>query len=489
MRFLNIEREVTAGDWSRPDWPKLWLYNAHYFDVLATDAAAANPARADAAIANWIAENPPGSGIGWEPYPLSLRIVNWIKWALDGHRLSAAALQSLAVQARYLLRRIEWHLLGNHLLANAKALVFAGVFFDSAESAGWLREGLRILAREVHEQILADGGHFERSPMYHSIVLEDLLDLLNLASSSGPQVAQELASARTGWSAAAPRMLSWLDAMCHPDGEIAFFNDAACGIAPSPSALRRYAERLGIADAGTHTIGLKSLPDSGYMKAAIGSGVLIFDAAPIGPDYLPAHAHADTLSFELSWSGQRVICNSGTSTYETGAARDWERSTAAHATVEVDGRSSSDVWRGFRVGRRARVCGVAVHRGDDSVSIEAAHDGYARLTGKLLHSRRIEMQDGLVRWRDRIAGSGVHDIVGRIPLHPDIRVEQSGTSSFELAYLDRMVLRLTIDAAATAAIEAGTYAPEFGKVLARPVIAWRLKAALPAEIVVSLRAA
>ena len=39
----------------------------------------------------------------------------------------------------------------------------------------------------------------------------------------------------------------------------------------------------------------------------------IFDVAPLGPDYLPGHGHADTLSFELSLFGHRFITNSGTS--------------------------------------------------------------------------------------------------------------------------------------------------------------------------------
>src|SRR5439155_4285503 len=121
---------------------------------------------------------PPGFGAGGEPYPLSLRIANWSKWACSRFSLSGAAVHTLAVQARYLRGRLEHHLLGNHLLANAKALVFAGLFFDGDESKEWLDVGLGILERELTEQVLADGGHFERSPMYHSIVLEDILDLL-----------------------------------------------------------------------------------------------------------------------------------------------------------------------------------------------------------------------------------------------------------------------------------------------------------------------
>ena len=83
-------------------------------------------------IGKWIEENPPGMGNGWEPYPLSLRIINWIKWVLDRYGLPDEALYSLAVQTRYLFKKLEYHLLGNHLYVNAKALVFAGLFFDGS---------------------------------------------------------------------------------------------------------------------------------------------------------------------------------------------------------------------------------------------------------------------------------------------------------------------------------------------------------------------
>ena len=47
----------------------------------------------------WIAGNPIGFGVGWEPYPISLRICNWIKWHLSGNRLQTAAVESLFLQA------------------------------------------------------------------------------------------------------------------------------------------------------------------------------------------------------------------------------------------------------------------------------------------------------------------------------------------------------------------------------------------------------
>jgi uncharacterized heparinase superfamily protein len=133
-----------------------------------------------ALLARWVLDNPPARGAESEPYPTSLRVVNWIKWALAGHALEPEWVSRLAEQARWLAAPTEWALRGHHLFARAKALVFAGVFFEGVEAQTWLAQGLAILRKELAEQLLADGGHFELSPMYHSIVLEDVLDLLNL---------------------------------------------------------------------------------------------------------------------------------------------------------------------------------------------------------------------------------------------------------------------------------------------------------------------
>jgi uncharacterized heparinase superfamily protein len=178
-RLLAKDRIVLIGSeacistplaWNNPSFEKLWLYNLHYFDDLNAQAAASRADWHNELIGRWIAENPPGTGNGWEPYPVSLRIVNWVKWALSGVTLDREWEHSLAVQTRWLAKRIEYHLLGNHLLANAKALVFAGLYFDGLEPRVWLEQGLRILEKELTEQILPDGGHFELSPMYHALV-------------------------------------------------------------------------------------------------------------------------------------------------------------------------------------------------------------------------------------------------------------------------------------------------------------------------------
>jgi Uncharacterized protein conserved in bacteria len=129
FEFLGVQGALPDVGWDSPKREKLWRYNQHYFDDLNALGAAARADWHQALLLQWIQANPPAIGTGWEPYPTSLRIVNWVKWSLAGNAFSSACVHSLAVQARWLRRRLEWHLLGNHLFANAKALVFAGALF------------------------------------------------------------------------------------------------------------------------------------------------------------------------------------------------------------------------------------------------------------------------------------------------------------------------------------------------------------------------
>lgn len=463
--FLNEERTVaSAEDWNSPQHAKLWTYNLHYFDDLNAVAAREREAWHRAHIQRWITEDPPGCGVGWEPYPLSLRIVNWIKWSLAGGYLDDNARHSLAVQVRYLRARLERHLMGNHLFANAKALVFAGCYFDGKEAAGWLRCGMAILARELPEQILPDGGQFERSTMYHALAYEDMLDLGNVGVAF-PQVFVPWASEVDCWPAVLSRMGHWLAAMCHTDGEIAFFNDAAIGIAPPPSDLFAYARRLGYKVPAVKD-GVVHLKESGYIRVQRGRAVMLIDVAPVGPDYLPGHAHADTLSFELSLNGQRVIVNSGTSSYAMGPEREWERSTEAHSTVEVDRQNSSEVWAGFRVARRAYPFGVAVHESDVVIEVKAAHDGYQRLSGRSIHRRTWRLNHSGLTVMDEVHGHH-SSAVARYHIHPRISIEAVGEGGQMVWDGSVAIWRAEIGKASMTKF---FYAPAFGVKIAAPCI-------------------
>lgn len=484
FRFLSVERRIAApSDWNRHSWEKLWLYNLHYFDDLAAHDAAERQSWHRGLLERWIAENPPGAGNGWEPYPTSLRIVNWIRWALSGNVLSSAMRHSLAVQTRWLGERMEVHLGGNHLLANAKALVFAGMFFEGDEAGGWTAAGIEHLERELPQQILPDGGHFERSPMYHLLVLEDLLDLIQVRGIYGMPAPEH-------WHRYSAAMLAWALAMRHPDGDIPFFNDAAFKIAPDAEELAAYAGRLAIAPPPRDPEApVVHLAESGYAKLRGSGGTVFVDAAPIGPDHLPGHAHADTLSLEVSLGKRRVLVNSGTSLYGSGPERLRQRGTAAHNTIQIDGQNSSEVWAGFRVARRAYPRGVKVEL--HPPSIEAWHDGYERLSGRPRHHRRVRLDDRVLRIEDRVTGSGTHRVAGRFHLHPGVRVLQVDAAArrvvLGLEDANIPVADLSISGPVEMTVSPGAFHPEFGLSLPSSLVTFSCEGPLPVEVVTELR--
>ncbi|MCE9619808.1 MAG: heparinase II/III family protein [Planctomycetes bacterium] len=456
FRFLNSEHTLEGEDsWNDTRCAKLWLYNLHYFDDLCAVGWRDRAKWHKFLIEKWIDDNPPGEGNGWEPYPTSLRIVNWIKWAQAGSPLSPAMVQSLAVQSRWLSKRIEHHLLANHLFVNAKALLFAGLFFRGDEAVAWRSEALRILDREIPKQVLADGGHFELSPMYHALILEDILDVINAdlrwPGKLDPGQSDLLRRA-------AMRMLHWLGSMVHPDGDISFFNDAAFGIAPLKSELRDYVKRLKLdAPERSTAAGVHHLRESGYVRALRGNALLIADAARIGPDEQPGHAHADTLSFEFSLGSQRVFVNSGTSTYATGPQRSLERGTAAHNTLVINGCDSSEVWGGFRVARRARPFDILCCDDAEGSTVAASHDGYKRLAGRPIHRREWRLTDSTLTVTDRITGS-CRSAAAYFHLHPEAKVVEKGVIALPGGQRIRYSAR-----GGAVAVKPGAWHPEFGR--------------------------
>jgi len=436
FRFLNREVDFNnAIEWQYAANGRLWTYNLHYFDFL---NAASNPAHTHRTasddtgyriIQDWINNNPPTVGTGWEPYPTSLRIVNWIKWTLDGHPLSATDLDSLFIQARWLFNRVEHHILANHLFTNLKALCFAGVFFDGPEATKWRQQAITQLHQQLDEQILADGAHFELSPMYHDIILEDVLDLLNLLSCQPTLDDQAL---RPKLTAVAQRMLNWSLQVRHPDGRLAFFNDSAFSIAPAIDALCAYASRLSIDPIATDSENRQPLsnlekPDcSGLAVLRSGAGFALFDIGSIGPDYQPGHAHADSLSFEYSWREARIFVNSGTSTYTPGALRNAQRSTRLHNTVEIDGVNSSQVWGGFRVASRARteILDFDQTETQSGSFVVAKHDGYTRHLKNVIHTRKLQLTPDGLEIEDHVSGNWSLAIA-RFYLHPTLQLEET----------------------------------------------------------------
>ncbi len=271
-----------------------------------------------------------------------------------------------------------------------------------------------MLRAEVRRQVLTDGGHFERAPAYHCQVLADLGDVAGLLSAAGVPVPDELPDAIT-------RMRHWLRAVLGPDGNVPLLGDGypvpaevVNDLLPAATAAGRRAP----AAAGAAT-GSRLLADTGLAVLRAGRWQLLADVGPPCPDTLPAHAHADTLAFLLWWDGTPVIVDTATSTYEPGPVRDVERSTAAHATVVLDGVDSTEVWGAFRAGRRARPTTVQMAVDERGAALTASHDGYRHLPGRPVHERRFRVSADRVRVDDRIRGTGPHRVEVHFPLAPD----------------------------------------------------------------------
>ena len=461
-------------DWNNSSWAKLWLYNLHYFDDLTAINAKKRIGWQNSILERWIDENPIGKGNGWEPYTISLRLVNWIKWSLSGNELNKTHIISLNIQAHFLSKNLETHLLGNHLFANAKALMFAELFFQGGKTSAWYKTGHKIISNELSEQILSDGGNFELSTMYHSIILEDLLDLYNLHKLF------EIIPPN-GIEVAIYKMINWLITMCHPDGEISFFNDAAFDNTPPVEELLKYAKRLGFIQQKPLSL-ISHLKESGYSRVSLNNAVAIIDRAAVGPDYLPGHAHADTLSFELSIFSHRVIVNSGTSIYRIGKERMRQRGTSSHSTVVIDNENSSEIWSSFRVARRAKVYQVKTSTQDKKTYLSAFHDGYKRLPGKPIHFRQWIFSEGLVEIVDRVSGKGHHNIEVVFPLHPDVMIIENKNNKIILDDANNRI-NINFKGAGNLAIIQSTYHQEFGLSIQSNKLAYQLNGQLPIEVI------
>ena len=459
--FLHEEYSIKGpGIWNDKAKSKLWLYNLHYLDDL-------NSLNADerfefhlSHVLRWIDENPTFIGNGWEPYTLSLRLVNLIKWCSRNNIRDQKILQSIAHQANALKQKFEYHILANHLFSNAKALVFVGVYLDGDLGKDYLSKGLRVLKQEMEEQFLQDGAHFELSPMYHSIILWDVLELIDLAlTTNKSELIRELGK----WREIATQGITWLSTMCHPDGDISFFNDAAFSIAPKLKNIKEYAARLNVEIFKNDSSAIVSMPFSGFTRVNLNSetSALLINHAEISPSYQPGHTHADTLSFELSLFGQRVFVNTGTSQYGLGDERNRQRSTLSHNTLSMNGEDSSEMWSGFRVARRAKVTEYSHSESQGKVMVSATHDGYARFDSKYTHRRLWESTPVTLTISDFFVNTEKVLVCTRYHLHPNVKIVEFSESSALLRLIDGVEVYVNVSGGEMLR-KSFNYLPEFG---------------------------
>ena len=383
FRFLNIEHQFKPSiDWNFNLHKKLWTYNLNYFDFLNQETIT----KADGLfLMEQFIKDYNSLEDGKDPYPTSLRLINWIKFIAKHQINDTQVFEVLREDANRLCKNLEYHLLGNHLLENGFALWFASYLFQDKIL---LQKSTSILYKQLKEQVLQDGGHFELSPMYHQLMLYRVLDCIRLAELNPFADARIIYFLRKK----ASKMASWLQNMTFKGGQIPLFNDSANNINPNSESIFHYVNALKIKSVDI------ALSASGYRKLLGKNYQLIADVGSVGPLYQAGHAHADTFNFELYVNQKPIIVDSGTSTYNIGSTRSLERSTAAHNTVTVNNSNSSQVWSGFRVAKRAHITGIVMQAG----ILTATHNGFKQFG--VAHQRSWKYTTNEIIIKDKLIG-------------------------------------------------------------------------------------
>lgn len=406
--LLNLTHRFN-GKWDDCSQGELWRYNLNYMDFLLQPGMSVTDGY------GWIErfiDDIADNQIANDPYPISLRGINWIKFvSLHIEELSFEQMKkidtSLYSQYKLLSKRTERHLLANHYLENGFSLLFAAIYFRDAD---FWQKAKHIVVSQLKEQILSDGAHFELSPMYHCVILERLLDCCNLLSVTDNSLFVELETTKMFLYGKASEMLAWLDAIVVANDTLPLLNDAANGVVFSPSVLREYANSLHIE---WHK---GELNVSGYRHITRSAYETIIDIAPLGVSYNLGHAHADTSNFLLWVRNRALLVDTGTSTYNNCERRNYERSTMAHNAVVVDGENSSKVWGAFRCAQRANVNILD----DTSVSCSMSHNGYNNKGVTCL--RQYICREDRMEVIDTVSGGHIRCAVAYFHLAPEVQV-------------------------------------------------------------------
>jgi len=488
--FLNVTRAFGNNiNWCPNDVNRLWRYNLHYFDYLQSPTVSSTCKTK--LIDDWIDHNPQGTEPAWEPYTVSLRITNWCKFILqtDAESIPAHWLNSLYLQATWLSANTEKHILANHYFENLRALAFAGTTLNGDKPNAWLKTVNRELAIQLDEQFLADGGHYERSPAYHAVVLEGCLDLLTVAELNTELFSKSLAQQLRH---TLQQGLTVLACIVDPHGNFPLFGDSAYGAGPTLKALNTYAVNLGI-DPAQPKQGLIEANDTGLFGYRHNEDWVLVDCGEIGPAYQPGHTHCDFLSFVIMSDGEHLIVDSGVCEYEPGETRAYVRSTAAHNTVTVDDTEQSQVWGEFRVAKRAKRLTASLSSSDGKIRFAGSYRGFFDLQSPITHLRELDIQlmpNGAVTGiscRDHLGKRGQYVTKQRLHLHPNITTQQEPNGGLLLTTKKGNRWRLQHNSAATLSLEPSWYCPEFGKKLANQCIVLTSQTQLPDKSSFSLK--
>jgi uncharacterized heparinase superfamily protein len=476
---------------------RLWTITIHYHEWLYRLAKLRSEPRHDPALisellesqlSSWLTHCPleaPGArDLAWNSYAIATRISWWCRsHALLADEFFAARpelhskfVRSLWQQSAFLAANLEFDLRANHLLRDVVGLAWAGRFFAGPHAHRWLQTAAKMAVQQAREQVLPDGGHFERSAYYHLHALGDLLELHGLLPDE---------TTRQRLSDVIVSMTRFSMQTRHPGDSIPLFGDASLADAASSQDLLEALSRAAIphdvlesrVTDNARQPGLLSYPDFGLERLSQAPWTLFFKTSGPGPSYQPGHSHADALSIEVSHGPQRVIVDPGSHSYDHDARRAYDRSSLAHNSVVIDGQDSSEVWHIFRVGRRCRARVFERSSDPQSIQVHAAHDGYRHLPGRPRHLRRVQLSEAALHIHDQIESSSPHELRGGLLIAPEWNVSAS-TSGWTLEQ-DNLRLELRLQAPDDAELSQceRPYHPSYGTEVPATRVEWCCPAA------------
>ena len=419
--FLGREERFEGEvDWFRPDLDRgtrLWKTHLHEFSY-AIDLAVTAVDDGDTACVDrlfglarhWRSVATIGcrdfAMDAWNARAVATRILHWSgavgvlggasNDAVPGDDLEWLG-RELGLHGLFLRDNLELDLRGNHLFRDAVGLVFAN------ELVGGVPDAMAWLEEQLAEQVLPDGGHYERAPFYHAVCTRDLLETKLLLGDRAPS-----------WlDAALAAMGGFLAELQLGDGEIPLLGDGWLGEIDTPRLVEAVGEVAPLEvprEPGRH---------SGLVPLHRGPWRAVLRVGAHAPDEQMGHAHADLLHFDLSHGENRVVSDTGTLGYDPGPDRQRLRNTASHNTIGVDGVEQLELWGSFRVGRRGRARLLADGKSGTWRWVCASHDAYRHLPGQPVPYRLWVMGAAGLLVLDWIAGDGVHRLESHLHEHPD----------------------------------------------------------------------
>ncbi|QZA89072.1 heparinase II/III family protein [Salinarchaeum sp. IM2453] len=397
----------------------------------------------------------------WMPHSVCLRILNWARYdALFHERLDFEFKKQIREfiykHGAFLSDNVEHGVGGNHLIENAAALVIAGVY---ADERSWRKQGTRLFERAATEQFFDDGGHFERSPMYHLIVCQRYLTAHSLLSAvdERSKIVQQCAS----------EAVRFLRKLRPPDGCIPLLNDSVFGEALKLDECLRYAEEVGVRGAvntESSSAGLPdSMPESGFYWLGHDDNRMLVAAHEIAVPHIPAHAHVHPGQFCLWVQGERVLTDTGVYEYAAGDRRQYVRDIASHNTVQVGERNPVRLASSFWLWGQINPV-VNVEEQENTLRMTYNVDGIGRPSYS--HERTITMSGKTWRVMDELSCN--KSVYSRLHIHPAYETARDGNKIIVSGEVP--ILQIEPQNCEGVRTETTPYYPEFGKYLDRDVI-------------------